>query len=666
MCAHRGPVFSYHDRFINYPYIHEVPKLTLPGGTPEDFQPYIGEEREGINVFFTWEMLRPLLRNVTLYVIPNHTIYDPPRLCKYLAEHRITRMQVTPSLMETVINTQPKEHLQESFRTLRHIWFSGEVVTTSLLEHCVTWLPWIRFINMYSVSETHDLTTEDLTEYYNNSKETLMSRKFCPVGQVMKGVEIIIMDKDQNPQPVGKSGEIYVSGPGLAIGYVNRPEVQKYRFIEGTNRNGEKTRLYRSGDWGYMLSDGTLEVCGRVDTMVKIRGYSIEIQAVEACLLSLPMVKSCVVIVCGEEGQDKFLVTYIVSSRATGKKEVREELKKRLPSFMIPSYFVFVQSIPCVAATGKLDKKALPPYDCQLMDGVGDEGRPSTAIEIALAEMWMDVLRLRAIDTQESFFDLGGHSLLAAELLEQARAKFEIDLAVRDLYQYPTVSGLAMLIESRLGNTEAGVTEAQPQRLDLHTEVEKHNHTVPNLDTQLRAFWRTFQHGHHFNRGRVLLTGSTGFLGAFILRELLLQTKLVVYCLTREKPGESMVDRIKAALVKFGIISSDENQNTPEQSQVLEALEARLIALRGIAWLKCDWNSKCDSICRDREDQGFELYKDCREDADVTQFPHKLNSGYAQSKWVAEQLVSKARNKGLPVTIIRPGNVSNSETVVGE
>ncbi|GFN88138.1 linear gramicidin synthase subunit d-like, partial [Plakobranchus ocellatus] len=466
-------------------------------------------------------------------------------------------------------------------------------------------------------------------------------------------------------------------------------------------------RLYRTGDWGYMLSDGSLEICGRVDSMVKIRGYSIEVQAIEACLLSLPMVKACVVIVCGDEGQDKFLVTYIVSSRETSKKEVRAELKKRLPFYMIPSYFVFLQRIPVLAASGKLDKKALPAFDSQLLDGVGAEGRPSSVTEIALAEMWIDVLRLKEIDIQESFFDLGGHSLLASELLERARAKFQVDLAVRDLFQYPTVSSLAMLIDRRLGNTRSGSPEVFLQQLDLQAEVQRHDQGVTNLDMQLRAFWRTFHHGHHFNRGRVLLTGATGFLGAFILRELLLHTKLVVYCLAREQPRVSMIDRIKAALIQFGILSSDENQSTPEQTEILEGLKSRTTALKGNVALmylgldEADYTYLCTDIdfiihaaaavnlvypysalhgpnvmgtanviqfASTGKVKALHYIStdaifphgllNCREDADVIQFAQKLQDGYAQSKWVAEQLVSRARDRGLPVTIYRLGNMS--------
>ncbi|BFZ14993.1 hypothetical protein BsWGS_18032 [Bradybaena similaris] len=534
-----------------------------------------------------------------------------------------------------------------------------------------------------------------------------MSRKFCPVGRIMKGVEVIILDKDGKSQPVGMSGEIFISGPALARGYINRPEIQKQRFVTLENKT-----LYRTGDWGYMLSDGSLEICGRVDTMVKIRGYSIEVQAVESCLLSLPMVKACVVLVCGEEGEDKYMVAYIVNERETSKKEVRAELKKRLPFFMIPSYFIFLQSIPVVAATGKLDKAALPSINSQ-MDMIAVEGRPSTVTEVALAEIWIEVLQLKEVDIQESFFDLGGHSLMATELLLRAKRKFNINLAVRDLFLYPTVASLAKYIDSCLINNGEGngnqrsKEDIPEQQIDLLAEVERHDQGVMNMDMQLRAFWRTFHHGHHFNRGRVLLTGATGFLGAFILKELLLHTKLVVYCLVRELPQRSALDRISDTLKQYGITAGDRSLETEEQGLIEDALHHRTTALKGNVSLMRLGLSEEDYtyLCTDID---FVIHaaasvnlaypysalhgpnvmgtanviqfastgkvkalhyistdgvfphglKECKEKEDITKYADQLTDGYCQSKWVAEQLVTRARDKGLPVTIYRLGNLS--------
>lgn len=688
-CPHRGAVFSYHARHVFYPY---------------------GEnEREACNVFFVWELLRPLLKGVPLYVIPSSVIYDPALLCEFLHTNKITRMLFTPSLLEAVLNT-PDLNLTEQLQSMRTIIFCGEVVCTSLYEKCKRLLPWIQFLNLYSVSECHDVACENLNEYFEKNKDALLTRKFCPVGKVIPGVKIVITDSNLKPQPVGSSGEIYVGGPTLAHGYLNRPEIQAKRFIPRPDlvpvECGEV--LYRSGDWGYMLSDGSLEICGRCDTMVKVRGYSIEVQAVEAALMELKMVHSCVVLVKGEEGEDKFLVSYIVPIKETTKKEVREALKERLPFYMIPSYFVFLSKIPVVPATGKLDKAALPPFEKQ-EDDIINEGKPVTTTEVSVATVWCKILQLREPDIHESFFDLGGHSLLATELINRINSQFGVKLHVHELFSYPTISALSTLIDSKLNKDVNTPEKTRVSDVDLLAEVDKHDYIEVNIDMQLRAFWRTFAfyNEKRFAKGRVLLTGATGFLGAFVLRELLLQTRVFVFCLSRELPDATPLERLTSVLRKFGILAEDGETPTEEQKTLQQLVNKRVALLKGdVALLNMglsdeDYMYACsdiDMVIHAAANvnlvypynalAGANVYgtayvvkfactgkikpihyistdavfppglKDCSEADDAGSYHTQLHDGYSQTKWVAEQIVRRAGQRGIPVTIYRLGNMS--------
>lgn len=690
LCPHRGAVFSYHWRHEAYPYIRG--------------------EKVACNIFFTWEMLRPLLKGATLYIIPNNTIYDPSLLCGYLYEHRITQILFTPSLLEAILNT-PSLDLQQQLRSLRQIWLCGEVVTTALFEKCLALLPWIQFVNLYSVSECHDVACEDLSEYFKDNEGALKTRKLCPFGRILPGVNLVILGKNNKVKPVGTSGEIFVGGPTLARGYLHKPEDEACKFIPlppGV-QTSHGDRLFRTGDWGYISSDGRLEICGRHDSMIQIKGYSIEVQAVEHALMELPMVKNCAVVVKGQEGEENILVSYIVPEGQTTKKDIRALLKLRLPFYMIPSYFVFLDSIPTVEGTGKRDKKALPEFVPNKETDSESIAAPSTEMEKQMSKIWSKVLKLQDIDVQDSFFDLGGHSLQATELATNIKKTFDIDLNMKDLFSYPTITMLSQFIEAKKTNTLDTLDRLPKLPINLKTEVHRNDpQDIVNIDMQLRAFWRPANISNYrtFKEGRVLLTGATGCLGAFILKELLLQTKSLIVCLVRGLPGIAPTERILKALKQFGSLPG-EDEPTEEQTLIQSIISKRVtvvvgdVALRNLGMSEDDYSLLCDSIdyiihaaayvnliypyaafagpnvtgTRNiimfsgtgkikpihyiSTDSVFPMgMKDCSENDNAENYYASLTSGYAQSKWVAEQLIAKAGQKGLPVAIYRLGNMS--------
>ncbi|ELT91031.1 hypothetical protein CAPTEDRAFT_168750 [Capitella teleta] len=665
-CPHRGSVFSYHHRHLFSPYSED-------------------DQREASNIFFTWEMLRPLLKGATMFIVPDTVIYDPVLLCQFLEEHRISRILFTPSLLEAVLDADGVD-VAHSLSSMRVIIFCGEVVTTGLLERCMKVLPSVRFLNLYSISEAHDVTIGDLSE-------CIRDKKFCPVGKLLPSVQVVIFNDEMQAQPVGVAGEIYIGGPTLARGYLNRPELNKTRFIMKPDGVPDKVpdRLYKAGDWGYLLSDGSFEICGRCDSMVKIRGYSIEIQAVEAALLNLPMVKACVVLVEGEEGQDKNLVAYVVpesQENVVTKKEVRASLKKHLPFYMIPSYFVFLESIPLLAASGKLDKKALPPIEKSEGIEVDPEGLPTTPTEKSLVPLWADILSLKSVDIHESFFDLGGHSLLATKLLSRVRSEFNVELAVHDLFIHSSVSAMAKVIDSHAAGNANNLVSPVPT-VDLLKEVA--------------TFWRGMQYGKQWNKAQVLLTGATGFLGAFLLRDLLLTTKCHVYCLLRESPDMTEKQRLLKTLEGFGIVKKEEGLD----DKIRARFESRVTCVAGdvglvnmglsedgYAYLCSDvdavihaaayvnliypyqalhgpnvlgtqniiqfaWTNKIKPLYHISTDAVFPAgEQSCSETSDMNVYADRLTDGYSQSKWVGEQLVLKAIERGLPAAVYRLGNLS--------
>ncbi|ELT91027.1 hypothetical protein CAPTEDRAFT_189369 [Capitella teleta] len=694
-CPHRGSLVAYHYRYLAYPYTSE-------------------DHREASNIFFIYEMFRPLLKGATMVIVPDTVIYDPFLLCQFLEEHRISRMMFTPSLLEAVLDADSID-VRRAFHFMRVVIFCGEIVTTRLLERCVKALPSVQFLNMYGATETHDVSFADLSEWYQQSKGEVCEKKFCPVGKMLPGVEIAILNNEMQAQPVGVAGEIYIGGPTLALGYLKRPELTRARFIKKPDGVSDSipSRLHRSGDWGYLLSDGTLEVCGRCDSMVKIRGFSIEIQAVEAALLSLPVVNACVVLVEGEEGQDKNLIAYVVPENQENmtikRGEVRASLKKRLPFYMVPSYFIFLESLPLHANSGKVDKKALPLIEKNEGIDMKSVSRPSTPTEKRLVSLWADILILKSVDIYESFFDLGGHSLLATKLLSRVRSEFNVELAVHDLFMHSSVSAMAKVIDSHAaGNANNLVSPVLT--VDLLKEVASHDQPTTSMDIQLRAFWRGMQYGKQWNKAQVLLTGATGFLGAFLLRDLLLTTKCHVYCLLRESPDMTEKQRLLKTLEGFGIVKQEEGLDdkirarfelrvtcvagdvalvnmglNPEDYEFFSceidvvihaAAQVNLIyPYQGLHGpnvtgtqnvIKFAWTNQVKMLHHVSTAAVFPAgEKSCAEASDMKVFADRLIDGYSQTKWVAEQLVLKAIARGLPAAVYRPGYLSG-ESESGE
>ena len=327
-------------------------------------------DRVGCNVFFIWEMLRPLLRGATTVVIPDDVIYDPGALIRFMEEYGISETLITPSLLETVLDASGPD-LAERLSSLRVLWLNGEVVTRTLARRALSLLPETRVLNVYSCSETHEVAAGDLRELAESPHST-----YCPVGRPMDPDRLYILDDEVSKVPEGGTGELFVGGDCLARGYVNLPEKTEESFPADPFSPVDGARMYRTGDRARILPDGNLEILGRTDFMVKIRGYSVELGAVEAAIEDNLAVRACVVVADGEEGADKRLVAYLVPASEdergeryagwnldpkTGRSsEIRRHLQDSLPHYAIPATFVEVEALPLHDVSGKVDRQRLP------------------------------------------------------------------------------------------------------------------------------------------------------------------------------------------------------------------------------------------------------------------------------------------------------------------
>ena len=548
---HRAPVASYLWRFGISDY--------RPG------------DRVGCNVFFIWEVFRPLLRGATSYIIPDDVIYDPTALIDFLEEYRITETLMTPSLLQAVLSAGGPD-IGERLRDLRVLWLYGEVVTKSLARRALRLLPATRVLNGYSISETHKVAAGDVRELVDNPAAT-----HCPVGFPMDPDHLYILDEGQQPVPAGTPGEVYVGGDLLARGYVNLPERTAQRFLEDPFSSKAGARMYRTGDKGRILPGGSLEVLGRIDFMAKVRGFSIELGAVEAAIEKQLALRDCVVIAEGEEGEDKRLVAYLVPTsdpseygdRYTGwnidpgtgrSPEIRRRLQESLPHYAIPAVFVELEDLPLQDTTGKVDRKQLPSPPARVTATTFDPAERAQALsastprhekEDLLVGIWQDVLRLEEGDVRpdDNFFDVGGHSLAAAQLLSSVDGAFGVRLSMRDFLESPTVAGMCAAIEARQ-QREGNGRDADEERpaVDLRSEAVLDPDIAPEEGNVGEAI--TLQ-----NAWRVFLTGATGFLGAFLLDALLSRTEAEIHCLVRPRKGVDAdpAAPIRANLQRYGL-----------------------------------------------------------------------------------------------------------------
>jgi amino acid adenylation domain-containing protein len=391
----------------------------------------------------TLELFLPLLVGGTVIVASPEEAMDGAELLRRLKESSATAMQATPSTWRMLLDARWRG--ARDFK----IFCGGETLSRELagrLLDCGTlW-------NLYGPTES---------TIWSTVHKVKSGEGPVPIGRPIVNTQIYILDSHRQPVPIGIPGDVYIGGDGLARGYLNRPELTAEKFISNPLSGNSKSRLYQTGDRSKYLADGSIEFLGRIDDQVKIRGHRIELGEVEFVLNQHPAVRACVVVARARDSLlEQSLVGYVVPKQqpAPSVAELRSYLKEKLPEYMIPSVFMPLDDLP-LTPNGKVDRNALPPPDGErpLLDQRFIE--PRSEIEELIAQVWREILKLDKIGIHDNFFELGGHSLLATRVVARLRISFSIDIALRKLFELPTVAGLAQHIE-HLRHSQFGTTIA--------------------------------------------------------------------------------------------------------------------------------------------------------------------------------------------------------------
>ena len=389
--------------------------------------------------FSVWEMYGALLFGGKLVIIPRATAQSPKEFLKVLKDQKVTVLNQTPGSFYNIMAEEMDD--PESALAIRYFIFGGEALKPGKLKAWKEKYPLCKLINMYGITETTvHVTYKEITQREIESNTS-------NIGRPIPTLSLLILDRDLKIVPPGVAGELHVGGAGLARGYLGRPELTAQRFIDHPYIPGEK--LYRTGDLAKMLTSGDFEYLGRIDHQVKIRGYRIEPGEIESKLLLHREVKDALVIhIEGKsDAGSGYLCAYVVTNHTLPltASDLRNHLSDSLPDYMIPSFFVILESFP-LTANGKIDRKRLPLPEGSNLSAATYEA-PVTPIEKELAALWTKLLNVPKAGLNDHFFEIGGHSLKAAQLAALIHKHFHVELSIKSIFTAPRLRDLAALID---------------------------------------------------------------------------------------------------------------------------------------------------------------------------------------------------------------------------
>ncbi len=367
-------------------------------------------------------------------VLFSEQIPTPKSIGAVIHKHKVTTAWLTASLFNAVIDEAP-----EALLGLQQVLTGGEALSVTHIRRALESLPQARLINGYGPHETTTFAC-----CYTIPRPLPEGIRSIPIGTPISNTQIYILDRYNNPVPIGIAGELHIGGPGLARGYLRRPELTNEKFITHPFSEEPGARLYKTGDIVRFLPDGTIEYLGRKDQQVKLRGFRIELGEIEAILGRHPAIREAAVIVHQNERSEKRLVAYVVTQRKQKLpiSELRSFLGEKLPEYMIPSDFIFLDALP-LTPNGKLDTRSLPAPESTRRMVEDTYVAPTQMVHYQLIEIWEELLDVRPIGIRDNFFYLVGHSLLAARLIDKIEKVFKKQLSLATLFSGPTIEQLA-------------------------------------------------------------------------------------------------------------------------------------------------------------------------------------------------------------------------------
>jgi amino acid adenylation domain-containing protein/thioester reductase-like protein len=583
---------------------------------------------------------------------------DPKALRDLIAEHRVTHLDCTPSLYSVILGEEAAP-----LASLHCAIVGGEACPAALVERHHALLPDCLLVNNYGPTEATVWTTT----------ATLTPGATVPIGTAIPGAETYLLDEDLEPVPDGEVGELFVGGAGVARGYHERAGLTGEWFVPDpwSEAGG---RMYRTGDRAVRLPDGQLEFRGRADHQVKVRGFRVELAEVEQALLTHPSVNEAVADV-RQLGGTAILLAWVAT---TGPEQVDPEVVRAhaaglLPAHMVPNPVVVLDELPRNVA-GKVDRTALAtPVP------TATSSRDLTPLETEIAEMVTHILDLPSVGATESFFDLGATSLHLARLAMAMWSRFGVGIPIHHLFEVPHVAGAALIIEATRKRQVAKTAEKRTVE-ELLAET--------TLDESINA--AGLPAANWADPANILLTGATGYLGAFLLKELVERTDATIWCLVRADSAAAGLDRVRETMRTYlvwdesytdriEVVAGDFAQpllglGEPGYEQLAEIVDtiyhcgAVVNFIYPYSQLKAANVDSVESVLRlaathrvkaVHHISSVDVFLHTGQDRPFLEneplVPTEPPEGYPRSKWAGDHLAVLGRERGIPVSVYRPG-----------
>lgn len=376
------------------------------------------------------EIFLPLIHGACVVLVDEETRRDGNLLLKKAVKNNITLMWGTPSIWQILLDSDWDNPL--NIKAL----IGGEPVPLPLAQKLLTKCN--ELWNIYGPTET--TVCSFLTQIKINDNP-------ITIGKPVANTTVYLLDANRNLVKQGEVGEIVIAGDGVSLGYLNRPDLNSERFILNPFENKLDRKMYLSGDLGKLLPNGQVQCLGRIDQQVKVRGHRIELEEIESVINNLDEIKRATVLVSNHIGVENSLVAYLQSADNNQEtNSIRHKLEELLPEFMVPTFFMWVNDFP-ITTNGKIDKNNLPLPEYVRPDSAPLLRKPKTKIEKEIVNVWIELLKIPVIGIDDNFFELGGTSLLTQRLATTLRKRLNADIAVTNIYQYPTIANLSEYLE---------------------------------------------------------------------------------------------------------------------------------------------------------------------------------------------------------------------------